>query len=46
MLKAEGFTVEAYKDGFIINAEKTQIPGLVQQIDSAGAAIVCSSATS
>ncbi|HJF34222.1 MAG TPA: ABC transporter ATP-binding protein [Sporosarcina psychrophila] len=32
MLKAEGFTVEAYKEGFIINAEKTQIPGLVQQI--------------
>lgn len=32
MLKAEGFTVEAYNEGFIINAEKTQIPGLVQQI--------------
>jgi ABC-2 type transport system ATP-binding protein len=32
MLKDEGFTVEAFKDGFIINAEKTKIPGLVQQI--------------
>ena len=45
-LKAEGFTVEAYKDGFIINAEKTQIPALIQQIDSARTAIVCGSATS
>ena len=32
MLKAEGFNVEAHKEGFIINAEKTQIPGLIQQI--------------
>ncbi|WP_438297353.1 ABC transporter ATP-binding protein [Sporosarcina sp. FA15] len=32
MLKAEGFNVEAHKGGFIINAEKTQIPGLIQQI--------------
>ncbi|MBO0589321.1 ABC transporter ATP-binding protein [Sporosarcina sp. E16_8] len=32
MLKAEGFAVEAHNDGFIIKAEKTQIPGLVQQI--------------
>ncbi|MER2089569.1 ABC transporter ATP-binding protein [Sporosarcina sp. JAI121] len=32
MLKGEGFTVEAHEAGFIINAEKTQIPGLVQQM--------------
>ena len=32
MLKAEGFTVEAYNGGFVINAEKTRIPGLVQQM--------------
>lgn len=32
MLRAEGFNVEAHKEGFIINAEKTQIPGLIQQI--------------
>lgn len=30
-LKEEGFTVESYKDGFIINAEKEQIPALIQQ---------------
>jgi ABC-2 type transport system ATP-binding protein len=32
LLIAEGFTVEAHNEGFIINAEKTQIPGLVQQM--------------
>jgi ABC-2 type transport system ATP-binding protein len=32
MLVAEGFTVESHNEGFIINAEKTQIPGLVQQM--------------
>ncbi|WP_313892212.1 ABC transporter ATP-binding protein [Psychrobacillus sp.] len=32
ILKAEGFTFEAYEEGFIIKAEKTQIPGLVQQM--------------
>ncbi|MHA6259081.1 ABC transporter ATP-binding protein [Sporosarcina sp. CAU 1771] len=30
-LKEEGFSVESYKDGFIINAEKEQIPALIQQ---------------
>lgn len=34
MLKAEGFTVEAYNGGFIIDAEKTRIPGLVQQMSA------------
>ncbi|WP_342515167.1 ABC transporter ATP-binding protein [Sporosarcina sp. FSL K6-1522] len=32
LLSAEGFTVEAYKDGWIINAEKAQIPVLVGQM--------------
>lgn len=32
LLVAEGFTVEAHNEGFIIDAEKTQIPGLVQQL--------------
>lgn len=32
VLKAEGFTFETYEEGFIIKAEKTQIPGLVQQM--------------
>lgn len=30
-LKEEGFTVESYRDGFIINAEKEQIPALIQK---------------
>ena len=29
--QAEGFTVEPLNDGFIINAEKAQIPALIQQ---------------
>ena len=32
LLIAEGFNVETYNEGFIINAEKTQIPGLIQQM--------------
>ncbi len=32
LLVAEGFTVEVHNEGFIINADKTQIPGLVQQL--------------
>ena len=32
LLGAEGFTVESFKDGFIINAEKEQIPALIQQL--------------
>ncbi|CAM3190187.1 ABC transporter ATP-binding protein [Filibacter tadaridae] len=32
LLVAEGFTVEAFKEGFIINAEKTRIPGIIQQM--------------
>lgn len=31
LLKEEGFSVESYQDGFIINAEKEQIPALIQQ---------------
>ena len=31
LLRAEGFTVEPHKEGFIINAEKEQIPALIQQ---------------
>lgn len=30
-LKEQGFTVESHKDGFIINAEKGQIPALIKQ---------------
>ena len=30
-LKEQGFTVEAHKDGFIINADKEQIPALIKQ---------------
>ncbi|MFD1929665.1 ABC transporter ATP-binding protein [Sporosarcina siberiensis] len=30
--QAKGFTVESHKDGFIINAEKPQIPGLIQEL--------------
>lgn len=32
MLKAEGFAVEAYNGGFIINAERARIPGLIQEM--------------
>ncbi|WP_438313760.1 ABC transporter ATP-binding protein [Sporosarcina sp. FA9] len=32
LLQAKGFTVESHKDGFIINAEKLQIPGLIQEL--------------
>jgi len=32
LLRAKGFTVESHKDGFIINAEKLQIPGLIQEL--------------
>lgn len=32
LLVAQGFTVESFKDGFIINAEKEQISGLIQQL--------------
>jgi ABC-2 type transport system ATP-binding protein len=32
LLIAGGFTIEPLNDGFIINAEKTQIPGLIQQM--------------
>ena len=46
MLKAEGFTVEAYNDGFVINAEKDSNSRTCPADDSAGTAIVCSSATS
>ncbi len=31
LLKEEGFSVESHEDGFIINAEKEQIPALIQQ---------------
>ena len=30
-MKEQGFTVESHKDGFIINAEKEQIPALIKQ---------------
>ncbi len=33
-LQEQGFTVEAHKDGFIINAEKTQIPALIKQLSA------------
>ena len=33
-LQAEGFTVEPHKDGFIINAEKAQIPALIKQFSA------------
>ena len=46
LLKEEGFTVEAHKDGFIINAEKEQIPGLVEQFGAKEHAIVCRSTAS
>ena len=29
---AEGFTIELFKDGFIVEAEKEQIPGLIQKL--------------
>lgn len=32
LLTAEGFTVESFKDGFIVNAEKEQIPTLIQKL--------------
>ena len=32
LLIAGGFKIEALNDGFIINAEKTQIPGIIQQM--------------
>lgn len=32
LLIASGFKIEPLNDGFIINAEKTQIPGLIQQM--------------
>jgi len=32
LLIAGGFKIEPLNDGFIINAEKTQIPGLIQQM--------------
>ena len=32
---AEGFTVEALKDGLLINAEKEQIPALIQKLVAA-----------
>jgi len=33
-LKEQGFTVESHKEGFIINAEKEQIPALIKQFDA------------
>jgi len=33
-LNEQGFTVESLKDGFIINAEKAQIPALIKQFSS------------
>jgi len=33
-LNEQGFTVESHKDGFIINAEKAQIPALIKQFSS------------
>lgn len=33
-LQEQGFTVEAHKDGFIINAEKAQIPALIKQLSA------------
>jgi ABC-2 type transport system ATP-binding protein len=33
-LKEQGFTVETHKDGFIINAEKEQIPALIKQFSA------------
>ncbi len=32
LLTADGFQVEDYKEGFVIKAEKTKIPGLIQQL--------------
>lgn len=33
-LQEQGFTVESHKDGFIINAEKAQIPALIKQFSA------------
>lgn len=36
LLSAEGFIIESYHDGLIINAEKQQIPMLIQQMTEKG----------
>jgi len=33
-LQEQGFTVESHKDGFIINAEKAQIPAIIKQLSA------------